>query len=291
MLAIAFLPTTARAGCVHIAVRAAADVGDAGVSLADLLTPETCPGLRQAGGAVWLGNAPQPGATRIFDGSEIRRAIHQLTQVMNLDASVGDADVPERVIVRRAGAKASCSEIEAFVFHALRQRTDSEPADRTADSWNISGELDCGRAGRVPRAAPLELIRVFWDPALRTWEYSLRCVHPSDCVPFLVRKIQVRQIQARQIQLQQDSNTAKPSALASTGFASLRERPEPAAPPVVRVGQAATLFWEQDGIRATVPVICLDHGAVGTLIRARTKNGNRILRAEVVSAGVLRAAL
>jgi hypothetical protein len=277
-----FLPAAALARCAGIGVRGAAEVGDAGVSLADLLTVESCPALRQAAAAVWLGNSPLPGGTRVFEGSEIRRAIQELTMATNLDASVADANVPQRIVARRAGAKASCREIEAFVSRALRMQTQvaaPQAARRESDGFqNFPAGLDCGRAGRVPQAAPLELIRVFWDPALRTWEYSLRCVRSSDCVPFLVRPA---------------SYAAESKAAASaTGFASRRERPQPAAvPPVVQVGQAATLLWEQDGIRAMVPVTCLDHGAIGTVIRARTKNGNRILRAEVVSAGILRAAL
>jgi flagella basal body P-ring formation protein FlgA len=58
---------------------------------------------------------------------------------------------------------------------------------------------------------------------------------------------------------------------------------------VVKPGQGATLVWEQGGIRAEFPVICLDRGGIGESVRARVKNGDRILRAEVVSEGRLRA--
>lgn len=294
VLAVSCFPAAALPRCAAIGLRATAEVGDAGISLADLLTAESCPALRRAAAAVWLGNSPQPGSTRVFDSSEIRRALQQLAWAKPAaeaaaeghlpDRVVRDRIVPERIVVRRAGAKASCSKIGDFVSRTLRARMPvdaSLPAARELTTVQpLQGrELDCGGAGRIPRDAPLELIRVFWDPALQGWEYSLRCVRPSDCVPFLVRQI---------------PSASSPGAASQTA-SDLRfpkKRPRSAnAPLAVQVGQTATLFWEQDGIRAVLPVTCLDRGAVGSLVRARTKNGNRILRAEVVSAGVLRAAL
>src|SRR5579863_1701735 len=157
VLAVFFLPAAARARCAGIGVRTAAEVGDAGVSLADLLTEETCPAFRRAAAAAWLGNSPPPGGTRVFEGSEIRRAIQELTMATNLDASVADANVPERIVARRAGAKASCREIEAFVSRALGMRTEGatpQTGGRESDGFqNFPAGLDCGRVGRVPEAA------------------------------------------------------------------------------------------------------------------------------------------
>jgi hypothetical protein len=294
VLAVSCFPAAALPRCAAIGLRATAEVGDSGISLADLLTAESCPALRRAAASVWLGNSPQPGSMRVFDSSEIRRALHQLALANPLATAAADIHfperivperiVPDRIVVRRAGAKASCGEIRDFVSRTLRARMPvdaSLPAalELTTAQPLPGRELDCGRAGRIPRDAPLELMRVFWDPALQGWEYSLRCVRPSDCVPFLVRQIPA---------------ASSPGAASQTA-SDLRfpkNQPQSASAPLaVQVGQTATLFWEQDGIRAVLPVTCLDRGAVGSLVRARTKNGNRILRAEVVSAGVLRAAL
>jgi hypothetical protein len=308
VLALSCLPAgAAPAPCTGIGIRSAAEVGDSGVSLADLLTAGSCPAIRHAAASVWLGNSPQPGSTRVFEGSEIQRALHQLTLTEPIGETIADVHlparaaagpmparflsepiVPERVLVRRAGARASCAEIADFVSRSLRTRMPfdgSRPSDREAEGLqNLPHALDCGRAGRVPQGAPLELTRVFWDPALQGWEYSLRCVRAGDCVPFLVRQIAVRQISAAAI-----AGADSPS---NSGVRWQKNNPQPAnAPLAVQVGQTATLFWEQDGIRAVLPVTCLDRGSVGSLVRVRTKNGNRILRAEVVSAGVLRAAL
>lgn len=295
-LALSCLPASAAAPpCTGIGIRATAEVGDSGVSLGDLLTPDSCPELRHAAARVWLGNSPQPGGTRVFEGSEIRRAIDQLTSAGPVGETVGDArlpersmperTVPERIVVRRAGARTSCAEIADFISRSLRARmpvNGSHPLTRAADGpQNPPRALDCGQTGRVPQGAPLELTRIFWDPALQGWAYSLRCVHAGDCVPFLVRQITAHKV-----------STAALPGTSFQGASFHKNNPQSAnAPLAVQVGQTATLFWEQDGIRAVLPVTCLDRGSVGSLVRARTKNGNRILRAEVVSAGVLRAAL
>ncbi|HLW89266.1 MAG TPA: flagella basal body P-ring formation protein FlgA [Terriglobales bacterium] len=282
VLVVSWFPLAAQPRCAKIGVRAAAEVGDSGVALADLLTAETCPAIRHAAAMVWLGNAPQPGSARVFDSSEIRRALHEL-DLAGPPGETEDVRVPERIVVRRAGARTLCSEIEDFVARSLRSRTlidRSAPATgKAAASPEPARELNCATGDRIPRGAPLELTRVFWDPALQGWEYELRCVRASDCIPFLVRQSSAA------------ANSA--AALLSPLDSRLRHTgPQAAsAPPAVRVGQSATLVWEQDGIRAVLPVTCLDHGSIGSLIRARTKNGNRILRAEVVSAGILRAAL
>jgi Chaperone for flagella basal body P-ring formation len=57
---------------------------------------------------------------------------------------------------------------------------------------------------------------------------------------------------------------------------------------LVKPGDVATLVWEQGGILIQLPVICLDAGRLGQLVRARSPNGSRILRAEVVGQGALR---
>jgi len=60
---------------------------------------------------------------------------------------------------------------------------------------------------------------------------------------------------------------------------------------LVAPGETATLTWDQGGIRVVLPVTCLDAGAMGQFVRVRLKNATRILRAEVVGAGTLRASL
>lgn len=55
----------------------------------------------------------------------------------------------------------------------------------------------------------------------------------------------------------------------------------------VKRGETAILIWEHGGIRVMLPVICLEAGGPGETVRARIKNGDRILHAEVVGPGSL----
>jgi flagella basal body P-ring formation protein FlgA len=51
------------------------------------------------------------------------------------------------------------------------------------------------------------------------------------------------------------------------------------------------LRWDQGGIRVVLPVTCLDGGGLGEHVRARLKSAARILPAEVLQDGTLRASL
>ena len=295
--ALAALGCTAAAQplCGKAEIRANVEVDGSGISLADLLTAKNCSELRRAAKEVRLGNAPRPGSVRTFQSGEIREALKQLAlggtfSSTEFSSHLADASVPERIVVRRSGVRTSCAQIASFVVQALhaRQTRDSfEPASEVATSQAQTAveqplALDCGSADPIPEGARLELTRVFWDRALGRWEFSLRCVEASDSVPFLVGQSLARQTAA----------ATNPRGSPSNAWALARDQARPSdTPAVVTAGQAAMLFWEQGGIRAVVAVTCLERGSVGTFIRARTQNGNRILRAEVVSAGILRVAL
>src|SRR5579863_3611544 len=103
VLVVSWFPLAAQPRCAKIGVRAAAEVGDSGVALADLLTAETCPAIRHAAAMVWLGHAPQPGSARVFHTRQVRRALHELHLVWP-PGETGYVRVPERIVVRGAGA-------------------------------------------------------------------------------------------------------------------------------------------------------------------------------------------
>jgi hypothetical protein len=114
-----------------------------------------------------------------------------------------------------------------------------------------------------------------WDPLLERWQMIARCSHAADCVPFLVQV------------------SGPPSPTVSRGHDANRNLRTIAAPanekPLIRPGQIATLLWDQDGIRITGRATCLDRGWAGDWVRARIAPGGRVLRAVIVSAGILRA--
>jgi hypothetical protein len=310
--------------CAGIKIRSSVEVGDAGLSLAELLAPGACPEVLRTAAHIRLGDPPLPGSVRVLEGDDVRQVIERLLEQLSeqlpgyalRSTMIGTATtgkgmhVPERIIVRRAGSRMSCPEITEVLSHALRSGvgdpeiadskfTNTDGTDRAAPA--LTQTLDCSSALHIPQGAPLKLTKQFWDPALHNWEYSLRCVHPGDCVPFLIRARGRVARTAYTVPLRVTSRSpihgppVCPSLALSHSFQAL-PGPGPAAtlarePLLVRPGEIVTLTWEEAGIRLVLPVICLDRGGLGQKVRARMKTGGRVLRAEVVGEAKLRAAL
>jgi hypothetical protein len=287
-----------QASC-RVTVEARVEVARGQFSLADLLSPDTCPAVARAAAEVVLGSAPLAGSVRLLAGSEVRDRLEKLAGIMQNSAAGPRTTtmtmlVPERVSIRRAGVRASCADIGARLLSPsgtlLGTAGPANPAKSAAGKIVVSSvsalvpsQMDCGATDRIARETPVEPTRTVWDPALHSWEVSARCVHAGDCVPFLVR---VAGSNSSPAVGSSAHERGRPSARYSTGAESVSG----AAKPVVRPGQAVTLVWEQDGIRLVVPAVCMDAGAEGQRVRARIARGGRMLTAIVMSAGILRAA-
>jgi Chaperone for flagella basal body P-ring formation len=270
-------------------------------SLADLLDGGSCAEVRRAAAKVLLGSAPLAGSKRVVAGSEVRTTLEKLAA--NLEAAGASVPVvvlvPERITVRRAGARASCADITRWIHRAS------------------PGAVDCGAADRIPQDAALEFSRPDWDPALGSWQLYARCVHPADCVPFVVRLTGHSNENNENNENEDDAREQTGTAAGELRGKTVRNNktvrnkmirstlarlaaasaPSPTtalgadrALPLVRPGQTVTLLWDQDGIRLVVPAVCLDRGAPGENVRARMGHGGAVVRAIVVSAGMLRAA-
>ena len=253
--------STGQASC-RVTVEAQVEVAPGKLSLADLLSPDTCKEVVRAAAAIDLGRAPLAGSIRVLAGDEVRAHLEGLILKMLLP----EVFVPERISIRRAGPRASCADLGARLL-ASAEIVPSMPS--------AAHPIECGAGGRVAQQTPLRLTKAVWDPAHRSWDVSARCIRSADCVPFLLRVPGSGALAER----------ALASAAASKG--------EPLAlleKPVVRPGETVTLLWDQDGIRLTVPAVCLDAGAAGQRVRARIGSGGRTLPAIVLRAGMLRTA-
>jgi hypothetical protein len=246
-------------------------------SLADLLGSGSCLPLRRAAAQVALGSAPVTGSVRVLAGNEVRALVQKLAAGLGQDAGeFVTIVVPERITVRRAGARASCADIARSI----------------AVTSTSAGPADCGAADRIPHDASLEFSPPAWDPALRSWQLYARCVHPADCVPFLVR------LRGRDPGVGAEAGAATEAGKARSTIARLaassQSQGQTASGParalaLVHPGQPVTLLWDQDGIRLVIPAVALDRGAPGEPVRARIVRGGRLVRAVVVGAGMVRA--
>lgn len=232
------------------------------LSLADVLGPNTCPSLLRSAAQVSLGKSPLEGSSRVFEGTPIRALVDRVARSEGIRiklGSVGYRDVPERIVVRRAGLYLSCSDIAArVILHP----------EETA----VNGEMNCGALGRIRKDVSLDSIRKTWDPALQSWDFTMRCARLTDCVPFLVRVA--------------GSNSGRPQITAETSRGT-RSRTESIVDSLLHAGQKTTLLWEQDGIRMVLPAICLDAGRKGDTVRVRVASGSRIMQATVTAQGTL----
>jgi hypothetical protein len=176
-------------------------------------------------------------------------------------------NVPERIVVERAGAAKSCAEIARFVAGA------APPDEMAGAAKEWRDRVSCGAVHGIAGDAKLELTKTSWNPALQRWEFALRCAQPVDCVPFLAWAHDEKP------RLSQVANLLG-GGTEAVGGARL-----------VKAGETATLTWDESGIRVVLPVTCLDGGALGQVVRVRFKNAPRVLRAEVVGKAMLRAKL
>jgi len=235
----------------------------ADLSLADLLSPDSCAALRRYAAAIRLGAAPLEGSIRVFEADRIRALLEPL--VLSLEPEYRYAlVVPPRIRVYAARPRSSCRQIEARIF---------------ADTPAATSESDCGAAGRIAEDAGLEVSQEHWDPALRSWMFPAHCTRPKDCVPFLIRVPGGR----GHVVAAGGAEAATP-----TVRVSLRSARESALNLLVRPGDKASLLWDQDGVRLTTSAICMDKGGRGDTVRARVEPGHRIVRAVVVNSKVLR---
>jgi flagellar basal body P-ring formation chaperone FlgA len=285
VFALASLPCRADPACTKVAVEASVAAGEGELTLADLLPRGACPQLHQAAARVHLGAVPRPGSVRVFDGRRVRLLLEGLaySKTQRVKKAAG-MRIPERIVVRRAGAMKSCAEIAGFLAGA----TPMEEIAVASPRWQEN--LDCAAGRSIPEAAPLELTRAEWNEALQRWEFMLRCTRPQDCVPFLVwtrdeKKALVQLSDARR-------RSARRVVLLANSYAGVPEKAgSTSAVRLVKPGQTAILTWEQAGIRVVLPVTCLDAGGLGEFVRVQLKNVGRTLRAEVVGEGTLRASL
>jgi hypothetical protein len=312
-LLMGILPCAAESACADVAVLANVEaIGDQ-LRLSDLLAPGTCAPLQKAAAQVSLGVLPRGKMERVLDGQEIGRQIHDLLIALTLanrpmptSAAVGPLGVETRPIAVRgieagliatpgSGAAASAAlalaplTLEPFslelpsriaVQHAGAKKSCAEVARLLAGgSPQWQNQMDCAGLPSIAEDTPLEVLGTSWNPGLRRWEFALRCAQALDCVPFLLWFRPGQTVSARLA----DSSAGVPER---SFLAAATARP---SPPLIQRGQTAILTWDEAGIRVVAPVVCLDAGRFGDIVRIRFKDGQRILRAVVTGSGQLRA--
>jgi hypothetical protein len=311
-----FLAASPRCGaesaCSELTVPARVEAAKGELSLADLLSHDTCSRFQQAASQVSLGAAPRAGSPRVLDGREVRQLLAGLDEG-NKDENKNkneDAEtpvrmkIPQRIVVQRAATLKSCLEIAQFIASnaslpgmgspRLAGPSMARPGMASSRRWLNENDLSCAGVPGIPEDTPLELSRTAWNTALQRWEFALHCARPADCVPFLVWARERKTFPGARTDRQENTAVENdPPGLhgAGAGAGAKTGRSTGEIRQLVEPGETVTLTWEQAGIRIVLPATCLDAGALGQFVRVRFKNASGILRAEVVGAGRLRASL
>lgn len=219
------------------------------VMLSDLLTVGVPDAIRLRASEVDLGYAPRISSTRVFFRAELESRVRKL-------AIATRWVVPEFVVVRRWSRELSRKEIAAAIAAGLAK--------------NQVCSADCAQVAEqslVPGAPPrvavedagLRLVRMDFEPRALRMRFRLWASADPGARPF-------------DVYLKVDG------AGASVAVARARRAPEM---PLVVPGRPVQLIYEGGGIRATLPVVALQRGALGARIRVRNPANRVVMLAEV----------
>ncbi len=285
-LHLAVLGCGAQTPC-RVGIEEKVEVIGPALRLADVLSPDTCPDVISAAARMSLGAVPADGSVRVLRGTDVTSWLQAILGRLTIRVNGPRVEqIPERIVVRLAGFYDSCGDIRQNLLSeqgsASLGKFDAT-STRDGTSQKIPDRTDCGLSGVISTNASFELDRKVWDPALRSWIFFARCRNPRACVPFIVR------VQSEGPQVGEHSpyflNTQRNEKL----LQPLRHAELAKPKPIMRRGQVSVLLWEQDGIRLTVPVVCLENGGKGEMVHTRVLSSGRVVRAIVLSREMLKA--
>ncbi len=134
-----------------------------------------------------------------------------------------------------------------------------------------------------PDGAALQVTSSRWDRLQRQLEFHLECSTVGTCRPFLAT------LRASDSEIPLGLRGITPDA--PTGKEHRNSQPvgklAARARPLVHAGEHVRLVMTGPGIRMKIPVVCLESGALGQTIRARSMEDPKIFYAQVVGAGLL----
>ena len=148
--------------------------------------------------------------------------------------------------------------------------------------WKVSPEQVklLSQISFAARDTWLQVVRVtHWQE--NKLKVELRCHDPRACLPFYVLINQVGTAD-------KPGQTQSTDAEAHSGERH-REPQITVEKPLMRSGDPATLTFRDKGLSITMPVICLQSGSQGQMIRVASADHKRFYKAEIVGPGLLKA--
>ena len=238
-----------------------AEVRQNTIRLSDLLPPEAGQALRQASAAIELGRSPQAGSLRVLEAAQIAGRLAAAPDLLRQLA------IPDRIVIRRTGFRIPREAIRQAISGTLR--AEGNDADLAESVLQWSGEVTSSEENPA-----LQIESMHLDPRRQALEVRLHCVQRTSCGSFLAY------LRPRQPLL---ADWKEKSAAQRSGVAKQPASGEVLAQP----GKRATLVLADGAMRISVPVICLERGALGQQVRVLDTANHRVFTAEVQRAGIL----
>jgi hypothetical protein len=256
--------------CQTAVLRESADVQGTTIRLSDLLPVGASPGLQKASAAVEIGRSPQRGSVRIFETGQLAHALRRYPELLH------QISIPDRVLVRRAAWIAQREAIRDAIGRFLQAKSDGSNLPDSV--LQAPGDIAATQEDAV-----LQVVGMARDLRGDGSEFRLRCVPPAACRRFVAHVVEV-----------EGASSSLLSALPPRVDRASQEKPEAAkktVPILAKAGSRATLLLESGNMSISLPVICLEPGALLQTIRVLDTGSHRVLRAEIVGAGKLHASL
>jgi hypothetical protein len=229
------------------------------VRLADLLPPNARNDLRKVSSVIELGQAPQPGSTRVYDGFRIAEILKAHPEIARR------VTIPDRILIRRSTYAITATAVHDAVSNYL-----TETGQRT-DLSDLVLQPAGGMASLEPNPT-LQVRKVNWDSAKHQYEFRLHCVKLTACRDFLVY------VQDPHKRLALPLKTA---GRVGGGLAKGTLATSDANPVLIPAGSRIRMVMQGDGMQISLTVTSLESGRAGQKIRVRSNR--QTLLAEVVS--------
>jgi flagella basal body P-ring formation protein FlgA len=276
------------------------------VRLSDLLPAEAPGTLKARSAEIAMGSAPQPGRSRTVTRAEIK------SHLIDTPDLLGSLAIPDRIVIERSHRMLTPSE----VLRAIKTGLGGQALPGSG-GWDDS-DLKLSAPVYVTLEDPgLEVTRIELDPFRRQTKFRLWTSKEPTILPFwvtvthdvkvptLVARHDIpagKEAQVTDFQVEERSGTPGRQLLAAADLAGLQTRTGVRSGEqvtrsmfsqvvLVEPGRPAKLIAEGPRFRISTTVIPLQAGVMGQQIRVRDTETQRILSAEVVARGQLKATL
>ncbi len=260
---------------VHPRVLTEAFVEGKNIRLSDVLSSDSPSDSRRLAEGLVLGDSPRLGSVREFSREQIERIL------VGEPFPLANVEVPPSIRVERKAWPIAPDLLQA----ALQRFLLAPAADRTSvagkalnsavartiaeDGESRSIQVAAGASKAASPRASVEAYSARCELGQRRLQVRLRCPDRALCADFMVAVTDAKVVATR----------CARSAL------SRSER----TLPLIAAGSKATLYWQSGSLRLSLPVVCLEPGSLGQMVRVLDANSHRVLRAQVTGARELKA--